>query len=404
MSTTLITILGKGRYDEKSGYKRATYQFADGTQCATPYFGLALAEQLKPETLIILGTAGSMWDVLIEQHLTDAEQHETLRLELMESASKNAVTQDLLDRITPLLQASITHEITLRIIPNGQSDDEQIGILQVIAHTLGKRQNRIHIDITHGFRHLAIVGFLSAAMLERLRTQLSIEALWYGALEMTRNEITPVIRLDGLSAVHHWVSALDRFDANGDYGVFAPLLEADGLPTDKAKCLIDAAFYEATTQTPNAARSLQTLLPLLDTPLKGASSLFQAQLKQRLQWAKGDNLAKQQHLLAQRALKRGDYLRACILGFEALLSHQVQTEQRDPHNFEHRKDAEDLLKKGDHAQWFNQAYWELKNLRNSMAHGTPPNIPQLEKLIKNHERLSKQLEKILGQINTHLHG
>jgi CRISPR-associated Csx2 family protein len=403
MSTTLITILGKGRYDEKSGYKRATYQFADGTQYATPYFGLALAEHLKPKTLIILGTSGSMWDVLIEQHLADADHHEALRLELMESAGQNAVTQDLLDRITPLLQASIAHEVVLRLIPNGQSDKEQISILQVIAHTLGKRQNRIHIDITHGFRHLAIVGFLSAAMLERLRAQLSVEALWYGALDMTQASITPVIRLDGLSTVHHWISALDRFDTSGDYGVFAPLLEADGLPADKAHCLIDAAFYENTTQIPNAARSLHTVIPELEKPLNGASKLFQEQLKKRLQWAKDNNLAKQQHVLALRALNHGDYLRACILGFEALISHQVHAVNQDPHNFDHRKAAENLIKEGNHSQWFSQAYWDLKNLRNSMAHGTPPDIQHLEKLIKNRERLPKALESLLGQISTHLH-
>ncbi len=403
MSTTLITILGKGRDNTQTGYREATYQFNDLTQLKTPFFGLALAEHLKPKTLVILGTAGSMWGVLIE-HFADHDHNETLRLELMDAESQGAVTQNLLDRVTPLLQESIAHEVVLRLIPNGQSDEEQIGILHVIADTLGKQQTNIHIDITHGFRHLAIIGFLSAAMLERLRAQLSVEALWYGALDMTQAGNTPVIRLDGLNAVQQWVSALDRFDANGDYGVFAPLLEADGLPADKARCLVDAAFYETTTQIANAARSLQTLLPLLDTPLKGASNLFQAQLKQKLQWAKGDNLAKQQHLLAQRALKRGDYLRACILGFEALISHQAQAVNQDPHNFDHRKAAENLIKEGNHSQWFSQAYWDLKNLRNSMAHGTPPDILHLEKLIKNRERLTKQLESLLGRINTHLHG
>lgn len=408
MSTTLITLLGKGRYDEKSGYKRATYQFADGTQYTTPYFGLALAEHLKPKTLIIFGTSGSMWDVLIEQHLADADQHEALRLELMESAAQNTVSQDLLDRITPLLQASIAHEVVLRLIPNGQSDEEQIGILQVFAHTLGKRQNRIHIDITHGFRHLAIVGFLSAAMLERLRAQLSVEALWYGALEMTQETITPVIRLDGLSTVYHWVSALDRFDASGDYGVFAPLLEADGLPVDKAKCLIEAAFYEATTQIPNAARSLRTLLPELDTGLKGASGLFQDQLKQRIQWVKGDNLAKQQHLLAQRALKRGDYLRTCVLGLEALITHYCNAANLDAHDYKQREIVSETINQArtnkQPAEWQTNSYLLLNNLRNSMAHGTPPTYKPAQQLINNRERLPKELESLLGQIGTHLHG
>lgn len=407
MSTTLITILGKGRDNPLTGYREATYQFDEQTKLKTPFFGLALAEHLKPKTLVILGTAGSMWGVLIE-HFANHDHNETLRLELMDTESQGAVTQNLLDRVTPLLQESIAHEVVLRLIPNGKSDEEQIGILQVIADTLGKQQTNIHIDITHGFRHLAIIGFLSAAMLERLRTQLNIEALWYGALDMTQAGNTPVIRLDGLNAVQQWVSALDRFDANGNYGVFAPLLEADGLPTDKVRCLVDAAFYETTTQIANAARSLQTLLPLLDTPLKGASNLFQAQLKQKLQWAQGDNLAKQQHLLAQRALKRGDYLRVCILGLEAIITRYCLTEQLDYNQPKPRETAVEKIQKAiknkELAEWQSKSYQMLNTLRNSMAHGTKPTYQPAEALIKNRERLPKELETLLGQIGTHLHG
>ncbi len=405
MSTTLITILGKGRYDEKTGYKRATYQFADGTQRITPYFGLALAEHIQPQKLIILGTAGSMWDVLVEQHLAQNNSHETLRLELMDSASQNAVTQDLLDRITPLLQESIAHEVVLRLIPSGKTDAEQIGILESIAHTLGKQQTHLHIDITHGFRHLAIVGFLSAAMLERLRSQLHVESLWYGALDMTQDDITPVIRLDGLNAVQGWVSALDRFDANGDYSVFAPLLEADGLPADKAERLTEAAFFEATTQIPNAARSLRTLLPEMEArALQGASALFQDQLKKRLQWARLDDLAEQQRILALRALERGDLLRTAILGLESLISKQIQNAKRDPYDYRARKSEDEQLqyeiKNDQHPDWLRQAYWNMKNLRNSMTHGTPPDIPYLQQLIKNPDRLRKELESTLGRLNT----
>ncbi len=403
MSTTLITILGKGRDNTQTGYREATYQFNDLTQLKTPFFGLALAEHLKPKTLVILGTAGSMWGVLIE-HFAGHDHNETLRLELMDAESQGAVTQGLLDRVTPLLQESIAHEVVLRLIPNGKSDEEQIGILQVIADTLGRQQTNIHLDITHGFRHLAIIGFLSAAMLERLRAQLSVEALWYGALDMTQNNLTPVIRLDGLNAVQHWVSALDRFDASGDYSVFAHLLEADGLPADKARCLVDAAFYETTTQIPNAARSLRTLLPELDAPLRGASGLFQAQLKQRLQWVRKDDLAEQQRLLALRALGRGDYLRTAILGLESLLSKQAKQAKTNPYSFDDRRQADEQLmqdgKNGHLPEWLKQAYWNLKNLRNSMAHGTPPNISYLEELIKNPERLHKELEATLGRLNT----
>lgn len=406
MTTALITILGKGRDNPQTGYRPATYAFADGSQEKTPYFGMALAKHLQPKKLILLGTAGSMWGVLVES-LTHDPQHEDVRLELIDAETQGTVSQDLLNRIQPLLQACIDQQIELRLIPAGKETDDQIGILQAIEQTLSKQPTELHIDITHGYRHLAIIGFLSAAMLARLRSQLNVKALWYGALDMTRDGITPVLRLDGLTAVQHWVSALDRFDANGDYSVFAPLLEADGLPKDKANCLIDAAFYETTTQILNAARSLNTLLPDLDRPLSGASGLFQAQLKQKLQWAKGNNLAKQQLLLGQRARERGDYLRACILGLEALITHYCDEHQLDAKQHKDREEATQILHQASESnelpEWLRNAYRTLNTLRNSMAHGTLPRYPPTRELIRNRERLPKDLERLLGQIGTHLH-
>ncbi len=348
-----------------------------------------------------------MWGVLIE-HFTKHDQHETLRLELMYAEGQSAVTQGLLDRVTGLLQESLAQELVLRLIPSGKTNEEQIGILEAIANTLGKQQNHLHIDITHGFRHLAIIGFLSAAMLHRLRALIHVEALWYGALDMTQNDITPVIRLDGLSAVQSWISALDRFDASGDYSVFAPLLQADGLPVDKANCLIDAAFFEATSQIPNAARSLCTLLPALEThSLSGASALFQDQLIKRIKWARGSDLAEQQRILALRALARGDLLRTTILGLESLISRRTQDAKLDPYDFKNRESESGKLQAevngNQHPDWLRNSYRNLKNLRNSMAHGTPPTIPHLQQLIKNPERLRKELESILGRINNYLH-
>lgn len=403
MSKTLLTILGKSNGDRKTGYRTATYRFPEGKEETTPFFGLALANHLQPDILVILGTAGSMWGVLVENFMHDAEQ-EDLRMELLAAEEAGQVTQHLLDRITPLLQQSLAHTLVLRLIPSGREREDQIGILEVIHDTVGKKPAEIHLDITHGFRHLAIVGFLSAAMLERLHSQLTIQGLWYGALDMTKDNATPVIRLDGLHAVQQWVSALDRFDASGNYSVFAPLLVADGLPKSKAKCLIDAAHFEMTTQIPFAARSLCTLLPDLDTILSGASALFQEQLRKRLQWAKIENLAEQQRLLAKRALDRNDYLRAAILGLEAFISRRVQDVGGDPRDYPTRKDAaerlESDLKERLHPDWLRDAYWNTKNLRNSMAHGSWPTYENLQRLLKNRDALRDELERNLGRLTT----
>ena len=180
------------------------------------------------------------------------------------------------------------------------------------------------------------------------------------------------------------------------YGVFAPLLEADGFPADKARCLVKAAFFERTTQIPPAAQQLQTVLHALDTPLEGASELFRNRLRERLQWAQGRNLAEQQRQLALRALARRDYLRAAILGLEATITLQCLDLGRNPYDYQDRTAADELLQKelrqGEHPEWKKQAYWTLKNLRNAMAHGVPPSFDWVRSLLADPERLGQRLQ------------
>jgi hypothetical protein len=66
MTHTLVSFLGKVPKERGGQYKTAHYHFEDGYQEPTSFFGLALQHYLKPDRLVILGTTGSMWDVLIE--------------------------------------------------------------------------------------------------------------------------------------------------------------------------------------------------------------------------------------------------------------------------------------------------------------------------------------------------
>ena len=159
MNHTLVTFLGRTRQDPNTGYQRAKYRFTDeDAPRETPFFGMALAGHLRPDAAVILGTSGSQWSVLVE-HLAQGDEVETARLEL-------------LDAETPEDKAGCLR----------QQADEQYEILGVIADTVPNGD--VSIDLTHGFRHLGMVGFLSAFMLERVRN-LHVRGLWYGALDMT---------------------------------------------------------------------------------------------------------------------------------------------------------------------------------------------------------------------------
>ena len=399
MTHTLVSFLGKAYIDPNNGYRTARYRFDDGDEIETPFFGLALKEHLKPDRLALFGTEGSMWDVLIE-HLAAEGDEEGLRLELIDAANQGRVNDALLKRITPLVERSLGLPCALTLIDYGRNAQGQSDILRGIANVVPS--GRVSLDLTHGFRHLAALGLLSAFFLERV-AELQIQSLYYGALDMTADNVTPVIRLDGLMAVQHWNDALQRFDQNGDYAVFAPLLEKDGVPANKARCLERAAYYERTLNLSDARAQIRTFLKMLDepdAPLSGPSALFRDALAKRLAWARNGNLFDHQARLAHFYLGNRDYLRAALFAYEAVITRGCGERGLNPLDWNKGRnpavhDLDQEFKNGSHPKERRDAYWMLKNLRNSLAHGNPAREEHYRRIIADPGRLPNELEKAM---------
>lgn len=396
---TLISFLGRSQLDSVSGYRPATYRFADGSQSTTPYFGLALSGYLKPTGVVLLGTTGSMWDLLVE-HVAESNEHEEARLALIDAVRANAVDQSLIDRIEPILTRRFGVQVAPRLIADARDEAGQRAILATIEAAV--HHGQVSFDVTHGYRHLGMIGLVSAFMLQGVgRHQLA--GIYYGALDMTDSCGTPVLRLDGLNAIQHWVAALERFAASGDYGVFAPLLASDGLANGKADCLAAAAHLERIGNVADAAKQLRSLLAALaQWQPTGASALFIDKLKRYLRWAEEKELHEQQRLLALQAHARGDYLRAAIFGLESMITRLCKQQGEDPLDYGVRSRIDQAFQKSLQADatpdWRRDAYWLVKNLRNAMAHGTPPGNPKHGKLLGNPKQLRETLQATLSRL------
>jgi CRISPR-associated Csx2 family protein len=393
MTHTLVTFLGRGREDPRTGYRETTYRFPNGARDTTNFFGLALARHLRPDRLVVLGTRSSMWDALIEHAAAAGEEHDgqiALRLELIDAVAQGGVDQALLDRAIGVLRRAAGCDVAPRLIPFGRTEAEQRDTLAAIAKVVGG--DEVSFDLTHGFRHLAIVGMLSAFMLERIG-KVRVRSLWYGALDMIEDAITPVLRLDGLGAIQRWVDALDRFDASGDYGVFAPLLEADGVARDKARCLEEAAFYERTFNLGEAARKLGTFREAMRSRLAGASGLFQDRLAERLKWIAEQDPGARQRALAYQYLARADFVRAAAFAWEALVTRECKG-----YDWNSREVREAAAKALDEKFTGVDLYWTLKNLRNALAHGTPPDDERLRALLGSPATLREALGRAMQSL------
>ena len=402
-SHTLVTFIGRTRTDPETGqkgYKTASYKFPRRSEpVVTGSFGLALSNQIdpKPSAVVVLGTDGSDWGVLVEK-LAKGDEEEDSRIELLEAESKGAVTQAMLDAVTPIIARGFGTTVVPRLIPVGQTDDEQIEILEVIADSVGVGD--VSIDVTHGLRYFGMIGFVSARMLERLRDAIDVREIWYGALDLTKDGLTPVLQLKGLSRVQSWVGALERFDATGDYGVFAPLLIEDGVREDKVRCLERAAFHERNLNLGSAARQLRTFLPVLNGHLPGASGLFRTRLLERLRWRESSGLGDRQKKLAREHLRRRDYLRASILGLEALVTLECNR-QGLPEDIDHRCRKSVLNRIADeerHLQHEVTPFRLLRKIRNALAHADPPSDPRYADVLANEDRLRREIHRAIDQL------
>lgn len=397
--TTLISFLGRSQLDSKQGYRRTRYRFDDGSEKETAYFGPALAEQLAADRLILIGTPSSMWDVLVENVVGDAAREEP-RLALIDAVRAGTVGEPLLEPLLPTIGAQLGKAVQAIVIPYSVQFADQQQLLWRLAAAL-RRGEQVALDVTHGFRHLAMLALTAARYLAHERA-VRVTGIYYGALDMTREGAAPVVELSGLAHVQEWVEALAAYEASGDFSRLAPLLERDGLEQKTAGRLGRGWDMLCVSDVHGAAVTLRPVYQALGEPLAGAAELFRERLRRALRWVAVESLAEMQRILALQALGRGDFLRAALFGLESFLSREVAAAGANPLDYRAREDAEARfrleLQEGEHADWKRGAYWLLKNVRNAIAHGTTPTYAPHAQLLKNPQRLRETLDATLNRL------
>jgi CRISPR-associated Csx2 family protein len=379
--STLISFLGRG--DRQKGYRSANYVFTDGTQIQSQYIGLALIEKIQPERLVVLGTTGSMWDVFFEHQ--DSGTDEQL-IQLMESIETETLTQEQLKPFSEYLSTKLQIVVECILIPHARNDKEQVAVLSSLSNRLDTRESVV-LDVTHGFRHLPMLALVAARFLQKTK-QITVEQIYYGALEMTEEGKTPVLLLSSMLNLLDWIEALSSYDKDGDYSVFADLLQKDGLAPNMADQLRQAAFFERTTNSSKAAEKIGTVLNALEGMTTPVFDLFKSQLQKRLNWAKTPNRGVREQRLAWAYLERRDYVRAVIYGLEGMISSQVSKSGLSPNDFAARHTEKEWLRKE------SESFKRLNQLRNSLAHGNQPEPHQRDALsaLSDEKRMQQSLK------------
>ncbi len=395
---TLISFLGKGQAGA-GGYRPATYDFGQGSTIPSSYFALSLLEHTKRagppvDTLVLLGTSGSMWDVFfLDQHDSDEGLD---RLDaLSEAVRTETVTQADVDHFAPHLSRRLGVTVIPRVIKHARDVADQSAILEDLAACVPERAP-VLLDVTHGFRHLPMLGLVASRFLAHARNARVVEIL-YGALEMTPRDttpaLTPVLRLGGLGHLLSAVDALATFEKDGDYSVFAELAEAAGVAKGTVEALREASFYERTSNPRTARSKLMTVRRAMEGWDDPVLRLIRPMLETRTAWVRENSRDAWELAIGDRFRKRQDYLRAAAYWQEGLITRTVNAQGGNADTYEDREKARGELKS--HTD-FNR----LSAVRNAMAHGIrhsdrPSRMDRwVESAMKTEKSLSDALDAI----------
>ena len=398
MTHALITFLGRTPRGT-DGYRTTVYQFPDGSESGpTALLGWTLAERLRPDRVVVLGTAGSMWDFLAEQaDIADESNEDILNAwqPLADAVRDGSVAAELLEPIEPLTARYLRAdgyepEVRFRLIPGGFGEAQQLQVLGAMADA-AEGCTHVTLDVSHGYRHLPMIAVVASLYLQAVRN-VHVDALWYGFYDPDTKRGTAQ-DLRGLMHLLDWVRVLSKFEHSGDYGVIADLLataDRDDLETPMRQ----AAFFERTTRDSLAQQKINTITSTLNTtPLHGVAGLFQASLENRLEWTRDSTRSGRQRELARIYLERRDYLRASIYALEAFVTHRVLRAGGDPGEYEDR----DTAKKEYEESGMTPSYRTLRAIRNALVHGTPPNC-RIRRKMSDEGRLREAISTFLDEI------
>ena len=230
MVKVLISPLGAG------DYRTAHYKFTNSSVYETPFIAAALANHLKVDKVILIGTDGSMWHVAYDYFkdnkpgTTPNFNRGSLSSELVELG--NAIDDYLLKEINPCA----TGGSCCKLIKYGRNEDElwaNFDIFMEIINDEVQDGGEIYLDITHSFRSIPLFMYIMMEFIQTLGTKdIELAGLYYGMFEGSSKEkyngkeivITPVVDLKPLFEISKWIRGVYDFTNYGNGYLISKLL------------------------------------------------------------------------------------------------------------------------------------------------------------------------------------
>ena len=322
MATLLIFV---GRTEANRAYKHARYRFDDGVEIESKLYAAAVLEWMRrtgraPDRLLMVGTATSGWDVLMElvERIAPAMSDQALdwAIPVSEALASGAVGEAALRDFESRFSQALGLRVELALVRNDGDS-----VFETLDASLAPKE-KVVLDITHSFRSMPVHALVALGAMRWLKGVELVDIV-YGSLdEKDRDGISAARSLGPTARLARATPALAQLALVDDVGGIAPALAEMTGSNTIGPALADTQRLESIMQFDNAGvrrgQALGELRNLATGDFGATTEAVAARTRQTLESMNQGRGPRGLVSRARRALDRDDFMRAVGLANEAL--------------------------------------------------------------------------------------
>ena len=369
MAKILISSLGTGRKQD-DGYKEATYEYKGQKEKST-FISKSLSKMLYIDKLFIVGTNGSIWDSCYKQF---GGEDEDIELELFGKIEETSITEDDLEIVNQTISAKLNSEGSkCFLIDYGLNEEELWGNFDKYIQILDKVEDgdTIYIDISHAFRSLALMSFLMIQFGHGIKNKkFNIGGIYYGMLEATKNDITPIVDLKIFYDLMEWIKAIDAFKNYGHADLLVKLFDSEENIKSQTRDTFNQFDINLSMANMSALRSFidnaKRVLPVMEKSNNHIVRLISPDILDFIKRLDKPKTSDFQLELAKWFYDNTNYALSYIVLVEALVTKECELNELNIHRKEDRDEVKDILRNTSND--IQKTYKSMNKIRNNIAH------------------------------------
>lgn len=442
MAKVLISPIGAARREDNPNreYKRTKYKFdGDDRVFETPFVSAALANYLKVDKIIFIGTAKSMWEEVYKYftesancefdydywvEIGDLSENSTFDNSIINEAILQK-TMDSVDKYLKTINPSASGGSLPLIIKYGLNERElweNFNLFMKLADILNDG-DKLYLDITHSFRSIPLFMYLMMEFIQMLNhKEITLKGLYYGMFEaIAELGYTPVVDLKPLFDISQWIRGVYDFINYGNGYLISELICKQNVDdknrindiSKKIKNISELININYLTDLQNQIKSLNKLSDGKHSRTGPIAYIFPLIEDFISKFSKIEKASEFQLELSKWYFENKRYGHGYICLVESILTKLCEIYGLDLNNIDSRQVMKKLVIKG--PSWYkveyldrlSKKYKSINQIRNRIAHAAfyrDDNysfITDIEQATKNYEDVKKLLEsKEINELNS----